>query len=177
MPSWEALAQGARPNRPNPEEEIVVRELDLHPGQNRLSGGGRFGASTGPTGSRHHCGLGTPRRRDRLSEGSISGWRSPQKSQGTEGENLSRTRWRGRTRQIGGRCCRSGWTLVKRSFPVRAFFGVGQSAECSGVHPNPSGTQQRSRSRTRCWSTRRQPLPVAQHPQEADVMRDCAHEW
>ena len=47
-------------------------------------------------------------------------------------------------RQIGGPCCRSGWTLVKRSFPVRAFFGVGQRAECSGVHPNPSGTRMES---------------------------------
>ena len=59
-------------------------------------------------------------------------------SQGTEGENQPRTRWRGRTCQIGGPCCRSGWTLVKRSFPVRAFFGVGQSAEVEADFAKPT---------------------------------------
>ena len=131
----ERACAGTRPPpRPEPSRRSAIG-----------SGGGRFGAlQRGPTGSGHHFGLSTPCRRDRFSEGSNSGWRSPQKSQGTEGENLPRTRWRRRTRQIGGPCCRSGWTLVKRSFPVRGFFGMGQSAECSGVHPNPSGTRMES---------------------------------
>ena len=99
-----------------------------------------FGAlQRSPTGSRHHFGL------------QHSAQTGPSATVG--GEALRRARARkertypelaGRTRQIGGPCCRSGWTLVKRSFPVRAFFGVGQSAECSGVHPNPSGTRMES---------------------------------
>ena len=94
------------------------------------SGGGRFGAfQRDPIGNRHHFGLGTPCRRDRLSEGSNSGWRSPQKSQGTEGENRSRTRWRGRTRQIGGPCCMGGrWSNEVSQFVRSLAWVKAQSA-------------------------------------------------
>ena len=48
---------------------VFVRELNLHPGQNRLDTSGRFGAlRRGPTGSRHHFGL--DNQTDRLSQGS-----------------------------------------------------------------------------------------------------------
>ena len=130
---------------------MLVRELDLHPGQNRLDArrlevvvdglelfnGAQLAVDTTLV-------LGTPRRRDRLSEGSNSGWRSPQKSQSKEGENPSITRWRGGGARLVVLAAEVGWTSVKRSFPVRAFFGVGQSAECSGVHPKPSGTRMES---------------------------------
>ena len=56
----------------------LVRELDLHPGQNHLDARRLEVVEDGlelfsPIGSRHHFGLGTARRRDRLSEGSNSG--------------------------------------------------------------------------------------------------------
>ena len=164
---------------------VLVRELDLHPGQNRLDArrlevvvdglelfnGAQLAVDTTLV-------LGTPRRRDRLSEGSNSGWRSPQKSQSTEGENPSITRWRGRTRQIGGPCCRSGVDVGQTKLPSSCVLWRGpkrrvlRSPPKAKWHTHGIGdggnfwhAQLRSRSRTRCWSTRRQPLPAAQHPQ------------
>ena len=104
--AWVSIGVSRRKGLPR------VRELDLHPGQNRvdarrlevvvdgleLFNGAQLAVDTTLVSALRADG--TVSRK-----GSNSGWRSPQKS---------------------------------------AFFGVGESAECSGVHPNPSGTRMES---------------------------------
>ena len=143
------------------------------------SGGGRFGAlQRGPIGSGHHFG---PRHSAQTgpSLGREQQWVEKPSKEPEQGRrepihnSLARRR-----RQIGGPCCRSGVDVGQTKLPSSCVLWRGpkrrvlRSPPKAKWHTHGIGdggnfwhAQLRSRSRTRCWSTRRQPLPAAQHPQ------------